>query len=325
MTTMFLTRKRVTTKRQPGQTGSSYAMIDDLRLRFEAAMLRTLWWFSRRLGPEHASDVGAWLIGRLSGPKSRMMQRMRRNLKIALNDEDEDTIEGLTREAVANLARTVMEYPHLHLIAGAADPSRFIEFAADVPEARLTPGQKPVIFIGMHQSNWEVASSIAAVLGKPLTIVVSPLSNPYVNRLVSKARPDAWAVQAERDNALRSLIRSLARGHSVGILADQRFEGGGLLPFFGRGAMTALGPAKLAIRAGCDLVPTRLERLGPLRFRLTTYAAIRPVDESDDDHDRAVEMMQRVNRHFETWIREKPGEWMCMKRRWPLEAYGGAS
>ncbi len=32
-------------------------------------------------------------------------------------------------------------------------------------------------------------------------------------------------------------------------------------------------------------------------------------------------MMRRVNEHFEVWIREKPGEWMCMKRRWPKPIY----
>lgn len=248
------------------------------------------------------------------------MRRMRRNLKLALSHEDDETVEALAREAVANLGRTVFEYPHLRQMTG-ANLERFVEFVADVPDARLSPEQKPTIFVGMHQANWEVVPSIASLLGKPITIVVSPLSNPYVRRLVTKARPDAWAMQTERDNSIRSLVRSLAKGNSVGMLADQRFEGGGLVPFFGHGSMTALGPAKLAMKLGCDLVPIRIERCGPFRFRITTYAAIRPDDEIDNDRDRAIEMMRRVNHHFETWISEKPGEWMCMKRRWPRAAY----
>ena len=263
--------------RQSREVGSPQSTTADIQLRIEALTLRCLWWVSCRLGPERASDAAAWFMGVLSSPQSRVMQRMRRNLKIALAHEADKAIEALTREAVANLARTVVEYPHLQRITG-ADLERFVEFAADVQEARLSPERKPAIFIGMHHANWEVVPSIASVLGKPLTIVVSPLTNPYVHRLVSKARPDAWTVQAERDNAIRSLIRSLASGNSVGMLADQRFEGGGLVPFFGQHAMTALGPAKLAMKAGCDLVPIRIERRGPFRFRITTYAAIRPDD-----------------------------------------------
>ena len=29
-------------------------------------------------------------------------------------------------------------------------------------------------------------------------------------------------------------------------------------------------------------------------------------------------MTRRLNVLFESWIRERPGEWMCMKRRWSL-------
>ena len=316
---MFLTRKRAASSRTDGAEAPQSATAN-IQLRLEALTLRGLWWMSRELGPERASDAAAWFMGLLSGPRSRVMQRMRRNLKMALVHEDDEAIEALTREAVANLARTVVEYSHLGNMAG-ADLERFVEFTANVPEARLSTERKPAVYIGMHQANWEVVPSIASVLGKPLTIVVSPLTNPHVHRLVSKARPDAWAVQVERDSAIRSLVRSLASGNSVGLLADQRFEGGGLVPFFGQGAMTALGPAKLAMKAGCDLVPIRIERRGPFRFRITTYAAIRPAKDIHDDHDRAVDMMRRVNRCFESWIREKPGEWMCMKRRWPIAAY----
>ena len=177
------------------------------------------------------------------------------------------------------------------------------------------------MYIGVHQANWEILSALGAPLGEPLTIVVSPLSNPFVHQLVRKARPDAWVEQAERDQATRSLVRCLQSGRSVGLLADQRYEGGELVPFFGLDAKTAVGPARLAIKFGCDLVPTRVERIGPVRFRITTFAAIRPDPAIAGDQEQAIDMMSRVNRHFEAWIKEKPSEWMCMKRRWPKTAY----
>jgi lauroyl/myristoyl acyltransferase len=30
-------------------------------------------------------------------------------------------------------------------------------------------------------------------------------------------------------------------------------------------------------------------------------------------------MTQRVNARFEQWIRERPEQWQCTKRRWPRE------
>lgn len=316
---MFLTQAKLT-KKIPAKASSLGAAMVDAKLRIEALMLRVLWWGSLALGPERASHAGAKLINWFSGEKSQTMKRFRRNLKVVMPGEDDAVIERLARQGLSNLGRSVAEYPHLERIAG-PELDRFIEFVADIPEVALNPTRGPAIYIGVHQANWEILSSIAAPLGKPMTIVVSPLSNPYVHRLVSRARPDAWAEQSERDNATRSLIRCLQEGRSVGLLADQRFEGGKPVPFFGHDAMTAIGPAKIAIKFNCDLVPSRVERVGPVKFRITTFEPIRPDQTLANDQDKAIDMMCRVNKHFEDWIREKPTEWMCMKRRWPKAVY----
>lgn len=316
---MFLTRAKATRK-TAGKAGPLAVAVADAKLRLEAFILQAFWWVCRLLGPERASNTGARLITWFSGPNSNVMRRIRRNLKVALPYEDPAVIERLARQGVVNLGRSVAEYPHLQRIAG-PELAQFIDYVADVPEAALTPERKPAIYIGVHQANWEILSSMAAPLGKPMTIVVSPLSNPYVHRLTSKARPDVWVEQSERDNATRSLLRCLQEGRSVGLLADQRFEGGQLVPFFGQDAMTAMGPAKIAIKLGLDLVPCRIERTGPVKFRITTHQAVRPDETIEDDQEKAVDMMRRVNKYFEAWIREKPGEWMCMKRRWPKEVY----
>ncbi|MGI9488826.1 MAG: lysophospholipid acyltransferase family protein [Geminicoccaceae bacterium] len=317
---MFLTRTKIRPQKE-GRALRDQSVLAMAKLRAEALALRCFWRLSLMLGPERASNLAARMMGWMVRPGSESLRRLRHNLKTALRDESETDIDQITREAASNLARVIAEYPHLRRIAGPELPD-FIDFVADEPGAELTPERPPALYIGVHQANWEILSSLGAPLGKPMTIVVSPLSNPFVHHLVSKARPEAWVEQAERDQATRSLVRCLQSGRSVGLLADQRYEGGNLVPFFGRDAMTAIGPAKLAIKFGCDLVPTRVERIGPVRFRITTFAAIRPDETIDDAQEQAIDMMSRVNRHFEAWIREKPGEWMCMKRRWPKPVYG---
>jgi KDO2-lipid IV(A) lauroyltransferase len=33
--------------------------------------------------------------------------------------------------------------------------------------------------------------------------------------------------------------------------------------------------------------------------------------------EQANDMTEQVNQCFEQWISETPGQWLCMKRRWP--------
>ena len=101
---------------------------------------------------------------------------------------------------------------------------------------------------------------------------------------------------------------------------DQRFEAGELVPFFGIAAPTATIPARLALKLRTGLVPTRTERLDGARFRITLYEPIRADPTIADPRLAARRMTEQVNADFERWIRERPGQWICGKRRWPKDA-----
>jgi Kdo2-lipid IVA lauroyltransferase/acyltransferase len=113
------------------------------------------------------------------------------------------------------------------------------------------------------------------------------------------------------------LIREVADGRSLGWIVDQRHDRGELLPFFGLPAATATMPALLALRLNCDLVPARVERLRGCRFRITIYERLSPAGLEHLPHQEAArELTCRLNALFELWIRERPGQWLCFKRRW---------
>ena len=119
------------------------------------------------------------------------------------------------------------------------------------------------------------------------------------------------------EEGARPLIRELGEGRSVGLVVDTRDDDGVPMPFFGLDKLTTLAPARLALRFGCDLIPARVERLGDARFRLTVYEPIRPDPALGSDKDKAMQMMRDLNRLFEQWIRERPEQWLCIKRAWP--------
>ena len=67
--------------------------------------------------------------------------------------------------------------------------------------------------------------------------------------------------------------------------------------------------------------------MGATRFRLTVHEPVPPDPAHATDRDRARQMMRDLNRLFEQWIRERPEQWLCLKRAWPknVEPQAGRS
>jgi len=65
--------------------------------------------------------------------------------------------------------------------------------------------------------------------------------------------------------------------------------------------------------------PVRCERLDGCRFHITVeppWTFTKSTDGTPTEEDvRAA--MTRVNARLEDWIRERPGQWLWMHRRWP--------
>jgi Kdo2-lipid IVA lauroyltransferase/acyltransferase len=100
------------------------------------------------------------------------------------------------------------------------------------------------------------------------------------------------------------------------MLADQKLNDGIPVPFFGRPAMTTSALASLALRFDCDVLPARVERLRGAHFRLTVFPAL-PLPRSGKPQADVAALMGQVNAILESWIRDRPGEWFWVHRRWP--------
>lgn len=71
-------------------------------------------------------------------------------------------------------------------------------------------------------------------------------------------------------------------------------------------------------------MPVRGARLGGARYRVTMGAPVRPRDAGAAQAAQALDMSAQLNALFESWIRETPGEWMCLARRPEGARQGGA-
>jgi KDO2-lipid IV(A) lauroyltransferase len=284
----------------------------------EAAVLRLFWELARHLRADHACATGRSLV-RWMGPKTHKHRLLMNNLRLTFPEYSDAEVEALARTVWANFGMALAEVPHLHTMT-VGGPSAAIDVNIDDAVRPVLETRRPAIYVSAHLANWEAAAFTIAKLGVPLTVVYGPQNNRALDKLIQSQRHALGCQLVAKHSALQRLIRDIRAGRSVGLLADQRVDTGAAVPFFGVNAPTTTSPAWLACKLGCPLVPVQIERLGKARLRATFHRPLATEHTAASEAD-IVQTTTELNRLFETWIRNRPEQWLCLKRRWPAAAY----
>jgi KDO2-lipid IV(A) lauroyltransferase len=282
-----------------------------LRQWLEAGLARLVWALFKALPLDAASALGG-ALARSIGPLLKQTRIARRNLDRAFPEKSAAEIDAIIRGMWDNIGRVAGEFPHLTTIA-----RERVELIGGEVIDMLRDDGRPGVLISGHLGNWEVNGAVTLGRGLPLSLVYRSANNPWVEDLYRKGRGAASGAMIPKgsEGARQALLTLKAGGH-LGMLVDQKMNDGVPIPFFGRDAMTAPAMAQFATRFKCPLVPARIERLGGARFRMTMLP---PLDfpHTGDPHDDNRLLLIRINALLESWIRERPEQWLWVHRRWP--------
>ena len=80
---------------------------------------------------------------------------------------------------------------------------------------------KGVLFATAHLGNWELSAFAHAMLTGPMNVVVRPLDNPLIDRLVERRRALTGNRPIGKKDFARAILKALAANEAVGILIDQ--------------------------------------------------------------------------------------------------------
>ena len=266
------------------------------------------------LNKQTASNLGGWL-GRNVGPWIGVSKTAKNNLRLAFPDWSEEQLNQTVRAVWDNFGRTVFEFPHLPAFT-CDGPNPDIEvIGVDIIE-RLRDDGLPGFFFSAHLANWEVLALTALHHGIDLDLIYRAPNNPMVEDLLQKRHPGNGELIPKGPSGARRLLTRLSAGKHFGIMIDQKMNDGISIPLFGRPAMTAPGLAQLAFKSDCPVVPSRVTRLGAARFRVIIEEPLKFNRSADKQADIEAAMI-RVNVILESWIRERPGEWLWLHNRWP--------
>jgi len=182
---------------------------------------------------------------------------------------------------------------------------------------------KGVIFLTAHLGGWEIGSFVHSLNGYPLKVLVRPLDNPKLDRLVAEYRGMHGNTSIPK-NDLRGVLHTLRSGETVGILMDQNMSPpqGVFVDFFGHLACTASLVAKVAARTDAAVVPAFTIWDPVLRkYKIHFDPAMELVRSGDEDR-AMLENTAAFTKVIELYARKYPEQWLWVHRRWKTRPAG---
>ncbi|HMN86643.1 MAG TPA: lipid A biosynthesis lauroyl acyltransferase [Bauldia sp.] len=289
--------------------------------RFVAWWMRFVFKWARHVGRERASRI-AGRVARRIGPLSRENAIGRANLAAAFPEKSPEERERILSDVWDNLARMTMEYPFIQELVEAFDPERptggLIEHTGVENVFALRDSGKPGIIFGAHIGNWELTAAIGARLGLPVTALYRPPANRFIAAELETLRGTfIETLVVSGPGAAMRVASALQKGRHVGIVADQRINGGQRITFLGRTAATNPIVGIMARLFDCPVHGAYTVRLPDGRYHIRMTPALElPRDARGRVDPEATNRL--VHGIIESWVRQNPEQWLWLHDRWRL-------
>jgi len=243
----------------------------------------------------------------------RRRSRAEQSIAASFPEMSQAECRAVARRSFRNTAYTILELCRLPGMRP-EDAVALVD-GFDPEPLRLAAAQgQGVLVVSAHFGNWELAGLCLNRTIGPLAVVAHSDSRNAAASVMNAARARLGiTVLAASDT--RAMVRVLEGGGLLAILADQRpREGGVLMDFLGRPALTYTGPATLASLGNARVFACFCRRLPNGRFQMQVQEV--PMIASGNREADVLENTRRINGAVEQAIREAPDNWMWVHNRW---------
>jgi KDO2-lipid IV(A) lauroyltransferase len=250
----------------------------------------------------------------------RLRRVAMRNLELAYPDKTTAERKAIVDEVFRSIARLLYAFARFPRI-NRENISQWIRYEGLEHFVDAKKRGRGVLFATAHLGNWELSAFAHGLMAEPMNVVIRPLDNPAADRLVEQRRQLSGNRLIEKWDGARAILRALQQNEAVGILMDQNtsLQEGVFVNFFGIPACANTAFAKIAHRTGAAVIPGfALWLENEKRYVLRFYP---PVEITGD----AAQDTQRLHRILEQVIREFPGQWLWIHRRWKTRPPGDKS
>ena len=246
-----------------------------------------------------------------------------RNLQLAFPERSEHERKRILRGEFTSLGRQLAELCQFPRYSSKNVDEVVVYDGLENYELAYARG-KGVLFLTAHFGGWELSAFAHSLHGHRVNIVMRPMDNPYLDRMLQKYRTMHGNQVVPKDDFVRGLLAAMKAGETVGILMDTNMTPpqGIFVDFFGIAACTASGLARIALRTDAAVVPGFTiwdESLG--KYRLRFDPALDLVRTGDLEAD-IVANTQKFTKVIEDYVRRYPEQWLWVHRRWKTRPPG---
>jgi len=283
-----------------------------------------LWVFVKGLGAvlcRLPAAVAIWLGARVGElvywMRSTRAQVGVQNVRAAFDGElSVPQTHRIVRASFAQLVAGIFEMLRLPVM-DRAYVDRYITLEGREHFDRALASGRPVVALTGHYGNWEFTAITGALLGYPIVVLARVQEKlPRLYQFLVSSREAKGCRIVHTGGAMKELRAALDRREVIGIVGDQPDRYAMWVEFFGRPSLFATGAYELAYSSNALIVPFYMRRLRGPFHRLVFEPAIDLAREGGDKKAaiRAgmVYFAQTLTRH----IREEPGQWLWIHRRW---------
>lgn len=267
----------------------------------------------RRMPLRHAQACGRF-VGRIALHIVRRERRKAiRNIGIAFPEWTEEQRRQAIRKMFQHFGMSLFEIAWLpNLKAETMHETTTVEGVQALRD--VVASGRPMLAITGHCGNWEWFAHATALGGVPISVLHRERDEQEMNQFITELRSGAGIRTIDRgsESSAREMIKALKSGQALCFLMDQSIRAESVkVPFFGRPALTPIGPAKLAIRMEAAVAIGFITR-GEDGFQRAYW--LPPIFTSRGDDP--VALTARITAAMEDHIRKVPEQWAWMHDRW---------
>ncbi len=150
----------------------------------------------------------------------RLRRIAMRNLEMAYPEKMSADRKAIVDEVFRSIARLLYAFARFPRM-NRANISQWIRYEGLEHYQQAKKAGRGVLFATAHLGNWELSAFAHGLMTEPMHVVIRPLDNPAVDRLVEARRQLSGNQLIVKWDGARAILRALHQNEAVGILIDQ--------------------------------------------------------------------------------------------------------